>query len=76
VRLSDIQIIEAIAEWLVRHRHVQGGSAVNIRIKIIDGNGNRAFVITGDNKDPKFVADVTDYGVPVADSPCGVGRLR
>jgi hypothetical protein len=64
VRLNDTQIIEAIAEWLVRHRHVQGGHAVNIRIKIIDGNGNRAFIITGDSKDPKFIADVTDYGVP------------
>jgi len=67
VRLKQEQVLKAIAEYLVNHKIVRSGSAVDIRLKIVDGEGKSVAILLQGDSDPQFVAEVTDFGVPTPD---------
>jgi len=65
VRLDQDQIIQAVAEYAVRHKLVEGGSLVDVRLRVVDGDGKPvSIVLMGDDRNPVFVADLTDFGEP------------
>jgi hypothetical protein len=68
VKLKQAQVLDALAEYLVRHKLVRPGSAVDIRLKVVDGKGKPVgILLQGNDSDPQFVAEVTDFGVPTPD---------
>lgn len=65
MRLNQAQILEALAEYVVRHKLVKPGSLVDFRLKLVDSKGETlSIMLIFDESDPEFVADVKDYGVP------------
>jgi hypothetical protein len=65
ITVKQDEIAQALALWLAKTKQVSEGSLLDIRFKLTNSHGDAVPILLYlEDPDPRFEAEVTDFGLP------------